>query len=127
MHLCVSSKYHETYVMACNMVESLLTNLYKEYEVYSRKVFKRQISLGIKKIDSGAGSSSQYKMSNYELKSPDTNKENSLTKPKRLFYSPFSPKGFAEFNIDLAADQRQHDPVEKLCFANNFLCLYLEI
>lgn len=37
LHLCVSSKYSEVYYLACKLVESLMTGLYKEYEQFCQK------------------------------------------------------------------------------------------
>mmetsp|Transcript_6029 Transcript_6029/g.5372 ORF Transcript_6029/g.5372 Transcript_6029/m.5372 type:complete len:105 (-) Transcript_6029:1723-2037(-) len=87
MHLCVSSKYLEVYNMACQFVEELLTNLYKEYDVFCKKTNRMVDPLSLKKID--AFGSSQSKNNNQEIKTPEANdKENLINKPKVTpFYS----------------------------------------
>lgn len=88
MHLCVSSKYLEVYNMACQLVEELLNNLYREYDNYCRRSGRKyQPSLKIKRIEAFGGN--QPKMPNVEVKSPETNKENYVNKVKGNLWPSF--------------------------------------
>lgn len=37
IHLCISSKFHDKYQLACDMAQDLLANVYEEYRRYSEK------------------------------------------------------------------------------------------
>ena len=51
MHLCVSSKYSETFTIACKYVEELLRHIYDEYKGYCRKKGYKEIELQVKKLE----------------------------------------------------------------------------
>jgi len=88
MHLCVSSKYLEVYNMACQLVEELLNNLYREYDNYCRKTGRKyHTSLKIKRIEAFGGN--QNKLNN-DVKPPENNKENYVNKVKGNLWSSFN-------------------------------------
>jgi hypothetical protein len=88
MHLCVSSKYLEVYNMACQLVEELLNNLYREYDNYCRKSGRKfHTSLKIKRIEAFGGT--QNKLNN-EVKTPENNKENYVNKVKGNLWPSFN-------------------------------------
>jgi len=88
MHLCVSSKYLEVYNMACQLVEELLNNLYREYDNYCRKSGRKyHTSLKIKRIEAFGGN--QNKLSN-EVKAPENNKENYVNNGKGNIWPSFN-------------------------------------
>ena len=52
LHLCVSSKYSEVYVLACKCVEELLLNIYNEYKLFCHKMGRRcDPNLKVKRIE----------------------------------------------------------------------------
>jgi len=53
LHLCISSKYHDKYKYACNLVEELINGVYDEYKGFCSKTNKIPVSrLAIKKDES---------------------------------------------------------------------------
>jgi len=94
MHLCVSSKYLEVYNMACQLVEELLNNLYREYDNYFRKSGRKfHTSLKIKRIEAFGGT--QNKLNN-EIKAPENNKENFVNKVKGNIWPSFNSTDMQE-------------------------------
>src|SRR5688572_16841023 len=54
MHLCVSSKYMEVFIKACALIEELLEEVYREYEMVCKKAGKPlERELKIKRIEGG--------------------------------------------------------------------------
>jgi hypothetical protein len=37
LHLCISSRFYDKYLIACNHVQELLLNVYEEYKRYCEK------------------------------------------------------------------------------------------
>jgi hypothetical protein len=37
LHLCVSSRFYDKYLLACNQLQELLLNVYEEYKKYCEK------------------------------------------------------------------------------------------
>jgi len=37
LNICVSSKYYEKYLIACNHVQELILNVYEEYKAFCEK------------------------------------------------------------------------------------------
>jgi len=94
MHLCVSSKYLEVYNMACQLVEELLNNLYREFDNYCRKTGRKyQSLLKIKRIEAFGGN--QNKLNN-EVKPPENNKENYANKLKGNIWPSFNSTEFQD-------------------------------
>lgn len=40
LHLCVSSRFYDKYLLACNQLQELLLNVYEEYKKYCEKHHK---------------------------------------------------------------------------------------
>jgi hypothetical protein len=56
LHLCVSSKYHDKYLIACNHVQELILNVYEEYKRFCEKNKKEPVyDLQIKRIETVTG------------------------------------------------------------------------
>jgi len=49
LHLCISSKYYDKYLIACNLVQELLQNIYEEHYNFCSKIWKYVSRLEIKK------------------------------------------------------------------------------
>ncbi len=37
LHLCISSRFYDKYLVACNMAQELLLNVYEEYKKFAEK------------------------------------------------------------------------------------------
>lgn len=59
LHLCVSSKYPETFQTACKYVEELLNCIYEEFKSFLRKKGFQEIELKIKKMELSPPTSTQ--------------------------------------------------------------------
>lgn len=85
LHLCVSSKHNEIYLLACKLVEDLLSGLYREYGVYCQRMGRPlEAPIQIKRLESPEEGRSTRKNSMDELITKDvpkveTNAENSTS------------------------------------------------
>lgn len=65
LHLCISSRFYQQYMVACSQIEHLLLNVYEEYKKYCerhRKDIRPAANSGIlqiKKIESVTGRRTQ--------------------------------------------------------------------
>jgi hypothetical protein len=57
LHLCVSAKYHDLYLKACELVESLLLKIYADYKTFHKHSSSHDLTL--KKIESFLPSSKE--------------------------------------------------------------------
>jgi phage host-nuclease inhibitor protein Gam len=56
LHLCISSRFYDKYLVACNHVQELIMNVYEEYKRYCEKNKKEpRQELSIKKIETVTG------------------------------------------------------------------------
>lgn len=90
--------------MACQLVEELLNNLYREYDNFCRKTGKRyQQMLKIKRIEAFGGNSQPQTKT--EVKSPETNKENYVNKIKGNLWASFESAEFQERSPEFSFNQ----------------------
>lgn len=57
LHLCISSKFHEKYLTACEQVELLISEVYSEYDDYCVECDEDPPMLRVKKQESISGKS----------------------------------------------------------------------
>lgn len=56
LHLCISSRFHDKYQLACHLTQELIQNIYEEYKRFCERSGKEPgVSLQIKKTESISG------------------------------------------------------------------------
>ncbi len=56
LHLCISSKYYDKYLVACGHVQELILNVYEEYKRYCEKTRRDpKCDLQVKKLETVTG------------------------------------------------------------------------
>jgi hypothetical protein len=56
LHLCISSRFYDKYLVACNHVQELIMNVYEEYKRFCEKNKREpKMELAIKKIETVTG------------------------------------------------------------------------
>lgn len=100
LHLCVSSKYSETFTIACKYVEELLRHIYDEYKAYCHKKGYKEIELGVKKMEVSQPNSQQGSFFSDFLPQPA---ENSLSYNSSFLTATNTNSLNAKFNEFLPA------------------------
>ncbi|KRX09052.1 hypothetical protein PPERSA_01939 [Pseudocohnilembus persalinus] len=67
LHLCVSSKYFDTYQIACQQFDSLLLKIYKEYAQFCQNKGKNFEMIGLKKNESTNGKVGNFNTNNGQV------------------------------------------------------------
>ena len=75
MHLCISSKYYQTYQIACKYIEQHLLNIYEDYKNFCETNHKPYSNLTLKKKDNNYTKLPNPSNSTKQLNQHDDKKE----------------------------------------------------